>query len=469
MRVVVITRNELSLLLLDPRTGPEPMMFVTDDRALARRARRRSFRTATGSLGDPGLYRRARVAPQDRVLVHLPRVSELDRCLTALFQVQPDIPVAALLEPGRSPPARWKDRVLFFPAHQVGSAGLRTEVEKAATRRSLATIRTLFEGAERILLLVQDDPDPDGLASALALRALLGRNRLTAVIGSFGCVRRPENVAMVRLLDIQVHALKPEDLGQFDRIALLDVQPLHSPDIPSQVDLVIDHHPRRPQCRARFADIRPRYGATSTIMTEYLLASDTPISQRLATALIYGIKTDTQLLGRDTTPMDVSAFAALYPLANHALLRRIDRPQFPRKDLPALSHALEHADLVDDILFAYLGPLTREDVVPFIADFCLEVEGVEWSVVSGLYEGRLIISVRNYGAGRSAGEVVKAAFEAYGSAGGHKAMAKAVIPLGRIPSECLDHASWVRDRFLVALYENRSAGSRKASGANQGS
>jgi nanoRNase/pAp phosphatase (c-di-AMP/oligoRNAs hydrolase) len=311
-------------------------------------------------------------------------------------------------------------------------------------------MRQLFRGAERVLLLVQEDPDPDGLASALALRTLLGRNRLTAVIGSFGAVTRPENVAMINLLDIQVQRVEPTALSGFDRIALLDVQPFHSPGIPADVDLVIDHHPRR-NFSARIKDIRPRYGATSTIMTEYLLASETPISQRLATALLYGIKTDTQLLGRDTTPMDVAAFATLYPMVNQSALRRIDRPQLPRRDLITLSHAFRAARTEEDVLYSHLGPLSREDVVPYIADFCLEVQGVEWSVVSGVFEGRLVISVRNYEGTRHAGEVVKEAFEVYGSAGGHRSAAKAVIPLSSLPPECLDHETWVRSRFQAAL------------------
>jgi len=455
MRLAVIARTELPLMLLEPDEEDEDAegVFVTDDPRLARKARARNFRTTTGHLADPALYRRARISPQHRILVHIPRASDLNRCLAALLEALPQAPVTALLDPSGEPPERWKDEVLFVPVNRVGSVCLGAQMEKAATRRSLAAIRALFRGAERVLLLLQEDPDPDGLASALALRTLLGRNRLTAMIGSFGEVKRPENVAMVRHLDIQYSKIKPEEVKGFDRIALLDLQPFHSPSIPTEIDLVIDHHPRRTNYTAQIKDIRPRYGATSTIMTEYLQASDAPISQRLATALLYGIKTDTQLLGRDTTPADVAAFASLYPLANHGLLRRIDRPQFPRGDLPALALALENAHIVDDILVAYMGPLTREDVIPYIADFCLEMEGVEWSVVAGLSEGRLIISVRNCGAGRGAGEVVKAAFEAYGSAGGHKAMAKAVIPLNRIPLECLDHESWVRERFLLALHE----------------
>jgi nanoRNase/pAp phosphatase (c-di-AMP/oligoRNAs hydrolase) len=459
VRIAVISNTEVPLVLFDPATVEDQCLFVSDDPRLVRKARRRGFRTARGDLREASLYRRVAVGPEDRVLVHLNHGKDLARCLRSLLEVEPNAPVTVLLDPGVTPPEFWRDDVLYLPANELGSVCVRTEMEKAATRRSLASIRTLFRGAERVLLLVQDDPDPDGLASALALRALLGRNRLTAVIGAFGEITRPENVAMSRLLDIHIHRMRCEDLPAFDRIALLDVQPFHSPDVPTQVDLVIDHHPRRTNYSARLKDIRPRYGATSTIMTEYLVASDTPISQRLATALLYGIKTDTQLLGRDTTPMDVAAFASLYPLANHGLLRQIDRPQFPRGDLPALSLALHNADIVDDILFAYMGPLSRADVIPYIADFCLEVEGLEWSVVSGLSEGKLIISVRNYGSGRSAGEVMKAAFEPYGSAGGHKAMAKAVIPLDQIPLECLDHESWVRDRFLVSLYERHGTGS----------
>ncbi|MBI5016691.1 MAG: DHH family phosphoesterase [Deltaproteobacteria bacterium] len=449
MRIVVITRSELPLLFFEGSAPEEPRLVLSDDRALVRRAYRRGFHTATGDLDSDRLYRRVRACAADRFLVFLPAGHELDRCLVALLSAAPDAAVTVLLEPGVPPPARWKDHVQFTPTDRVGSTFLRIELERAATRGMLAAIRFLFRGAERVLLLVQDDPDPDGLASALALRSLLGRNRLTAVIGSFGRVTRPENVAMTRLLDIQVQHLAPGALREFDRVALLDVQPYHSPSIPTEVDLVIDHHPRRSNYQATIRDIRPRYGATSTIMTEYVLAAGAPISQRLATALLYGIKSDTQLLGRDATPMDVAAFAALYPDASHPLLRRIDRPQLPRRDLGTLSHAFRNAQIHHDILFTHLGPLSREDVIPYIADFCLEVEGVDWSVVSGVFEGRLTISVRNYGGSRSAGDVVKAAFEPYGSAGGHRSMAKAVIPLGQLPPTCLDHEAWVRDAFLA--------------------
>jgi len=436
---------------MEASTGEDAHLFISDDEARSRKARQRGFIALTGDLSDPSLYKRARISYDDRILLHFPLLTDVDSCLKALFKAQPKAPVTVLLPYRKKPRERWKDDVLFLPSERIGSVCLRSELEKTAARGSVTAIKKLFKGAEKVLLLVQDDPDPDGIASALALRTLLGRNKLTAQIGSFGEIKRPENIAMASLLDIQVKKISPEDFAGFDRVALLDVQPFHSPDIPTEVDLIIDHHPRRTGYKAEITDIRPKYGATSTIMTEYLLASDCQISQRLATALLYGIKTDTQMLGRDTTPMDVAAFSTLYQQANHSLLRMIDRPQFPRSDLAALSLALQNAHITNNILFAHMGPLTRDDVIPYIADFCLEVERIEWSVVSGLSEGKLIISVRYCGGNKGAGDIVKAAFETYGSAGGHKAMAKAVIPLDQLPVECLDHEKWVQEKFLETM------------------
>jgi nanoRNase/pAp phosphatase (c-di-AMP/oligoRNAs hydrolase) len=456
-RVILVTRTEFPLLFFGAAGPDEERLVVTDDSALARGAGRRGLQAVVGSLESPDLFRRLGASPGDRFLLHL-ETERLDACLAALLEAQGAAVVAVLGDARPDQVARWGGAVLFLPAGRLGSVCLGAELERAAALARLARIRDLFHDARRVLLLVQDDPDPDGLASALALRTLLGRNGQSAVIGSFGPVSRPENLAMLALLEIRLELLRPEELAGFDAVALLDVQPFHSPQIPTRVDLVIDHHPLRTGYEARLTDVRPHYGATASILTEYLLASDTRISQRLATALLYGIKTDTQLLGRDSSPRDVAAFCALYPLANHPLLRRMDRPQLPRRDLDALGRALGEARFEGDVLFAHLGELSREDVVPQIADFCLGVEGVEWAVVSGIYERRLVLSARAYGERSDAGAVVKAAFESYGSAGGHRSSAKAVVALPVLPAEGTGEAAWVRDRFLGALGRKAAAG-----------
>jgi nanoRNase/pAp phosphatase (c-di-AMP/oligoRNAs hydrolase) len=279
---------------------------------------------------------------------------------------------------------------------------------------------------------LQHDPDPDAIGGALALRELLGRNRATTPIVTFGAVTRPENLAMIELLDIQIERIAPEDLHKDGaRLALIDVQPPYFEQPLGRVDLVVDHHPKRSNFKARFADLRTSYGSTATIFTEYLRAAGMEPSQRLATALVYGIKTDTLFLERGSNLADLSAFNYLYPIANKAMITRIERPALPREDLEALGRGLTRLQVDGGVAVIHLGEVTREDVIPQMAEFCLQIQGVEWGVVAGLVDDRVVISVRNVGYVKSAGEVLKKLYDDIGSAGGHRAMAKAVVPLDR--------------------------------------
>jgi nanoRNase/pAp phosphatase (c-di-AMP/oligoRNAs hydrolase) len=264
---------------------------------------------------------------------------------------------------------------------------------------------------------------------------------------------------MCRLLDIDVAAMHPEDVPEFDRIALVDLQPPHIRTLLPRIDLVVDHHPEQFGYEAEIRDIRPHYGATATILLEYLLASRHSIGQRLATAMLYGIKSDTFLLGRETVEWDVEAFSYLYPLANHNILRRIERPELPPSAIDALGHALKTRHVVDKVAFVHLGRVEREDLIPQVADFSLQFEGIEWAVVTGIFESDLVISVRNVGYVRAAGKVLKEAFAAMGAAGGHASMAKAILPLSRLCQEWKTGARQtkaiyrkVEDRFLESLH-----------------
>jgi nanoRNase/pAp phosphatase (c-di-AMP/oligoRNAs hydrolase) len=254
---------------------------------------------------------------------------------------------------------------------------------------------------------------------------------------------------MLKLLEIEVNQITLDELGEYNRIVLLDVQPSHFREELPQVHVIIDHHPETEICDCLFKDIRPHYGATSTILQEYLHAGDVKITQKLATALLYGIKTDTLLLEREAIENDLRAFSSLYPMSNHRLIRRMERPQLPKGDLSVLSRAFHKPTIKDDVIYVHLDDLTREDIVPYIADFCLEVEGIEWAVVSGVYDRKVVLSARNYGTTRSAGELLRAAFSAYGSAGGHRSMAKAVIPIDSLEGkDAKDPQRFVLQRFM---------------------
>jgi nanoRNase/pAp phosphatase (c-di-AMP/oligoRNAs hydrolase) len=234
---------------------------------------------------------------------------------------------------------------------------------------------------------------------------------------------------MVRALEIEAERVTPEDLRRFDALAMVDVQPSFCEESLPEVAVVIDHHPETRVCRAIFRDIRPSYGATATILTEYLRAAEVKITERLATALFYGIKTDTLHLERGGTRADMEAFSYLYEFANHNILRRIEKPELPLDALDALGDALTHRIILKNVLFAHLDTVSRPDLIPQFADLCLQVKGLEWSVVSGITGDEIHISVRNVGYVRAAGDVVREAFADLGSAGGHRTAAKAVIPL----------------------------------------
>jgi nanoRNase/pAp phosphatase (c-di-AMP/oligoRNAs hydrolase) len=288
-----------------------------------------------------------------------------------------------------------------------------------------------FADADRVLILLHNEPDPDALAAGLALRNVLRRTRTTAIIGALQGITRPENLRMADLLDIQLENLTPDDFRTFDRIATVDVQPHYFGGLLPRVDLVVDHHPEQPGYTTVFKDIRADYGSTCTILTEHLRAVDVNISERTATAMLYAIKSDTLFFARQTNRVDLEAFSFLYPLADPALIRKMEGAEITIERLEHVTRALATSRLQNKVLSAFLGETTREDFIPYTADFLLQVENVKWTMVSGIVGGQLILSVRNLGYTRNAGEFVKAMFGDIGSAGGHRAMAKAVVPVDR--------------------------------------
>ncbi len=206
-------------------------------------------------------------------------------------------------------------------------------------------------------------------------------------------------------------------------------------------DIVIDHHPGYGPHGSAFQDLRPKYGATSTIMTEYMINADEHISERLATALLYGIRTDTVMLSRRVTDDDVLAFTHLYPIANYSLLRQFERPELPLQFAKILSRAMRRLEVKDGLVVLNLGRVARDDLIVQMADFCLQFEGVQWVAVAGKLGPNLVVALRNHGNTRQpAGEVAKGLVGDIGSGGGHRDMAKAVIPLARVANPGGNHS-----------------------------
>ncbi len=381
-------------------------------------------RSANGHVGE-----QVAADSVDFFLAQSEDTERLSKVLETVRQKGHRVPTLVLTSQPERFPEKYKSFAHFVSLPELLESNFRWHIRLAKTMRRVEEIKEHFEGAESVLILLQDDPDPDAIASGLALRQVLGRNKPTAPLGSFGRVTRPENIAMVKLLEIEIEKITKHSLKNFDRIAVVDLQPPHLSNPPDEIDLVIDHHPEQFNYKSHIKDIRPGYGATSTILLEYLLCTNSSIGTRLATAMLYGIKSDTFALSREVNEWDVEAFSYLYPLANQNLMRRIERPELPPAALDAPSLALKNRRVIDKVAFVNLGRVERDDLIPQMADFSLSFEGIEWAFVSGVFETNYIISVRNVGYVRAAGRVLKEAFGDIGSAGGHASMAKAIIPL----------------------------------------
>lgn len=429
--VVYIEEDYFAGLLKDYFVGNGETTYIVTDTAAKRHLASHGQTVSLAGRNNSSLRKQLTDGQVELLLV---QADDLDRIEAVLDLVQENghrVPTLVITE-HQAQVSEQAPFVHSITMHQLLEGNLRWHTVLAKTTRQVEEILEHFRDADSILILMQDDPDPDAIASGLALRQVLGRKKQTATIGSFGQVTRPENIAMVKLLDIEVETITPASLENFDRIALVDLQPPHITSELPRIDLVVDHHPAQFTYDTAIRDVRPAYGATATILLEYLLCMGNDVSTRLATALLYGIKSDTFMLARETNEWDVEAFSYLYERSNQNLLRRIERPELPPAALDALSRALKTRQVIAKVAFVNLGRVEREDLIPQIADFCLQFEGIEWVVVSGIFKANVILSVRNVGYVRAAGKVVKDAFGALGSAGGHGSMAKAIIPLAKV-------------------------------------
>jgi len=299
-----------------------------------------------------------------------------------------------------------------------------------STTERLQELIDQFSGADHVLVLI--NADPDAIASAMAFERLMWRRVTRINFSNINTITRPDNMAMIRLFDVTlIHVTKIEP-HFYNKVVLLDSQPEHSDSFSGfNFSVIIDHHPDT-GVRAPFTDIRPDYGATSSIMTEYLKTAKIKPSETLATALLHGIKTDTKNFERMTTNADIRAFQFLFRHANIHLARRIEQVDLRMNFLDYFRKAIEEKTVYDTHIFAHLGSVENPDICVLIADFFMRVNTVTWSIVSGIYEDRLIIIFRNDGLHKDAGKVASRLFNEIGSAGGHRSMARAEIPMEHV-------------------------------------
>src|SRR3989475_2548857 len=434
MRCLAVCQDELVIRMLDEILLPGfEVEFIVENRPLARRLHEAGVTVTTGDPKRTDTWLKADIGPSTCVIVEDNGKRNPKKILQAVRDAGGTL--VYVLGIGTASTKRAEEFHAEFPdvaylsMSELFGGPLLTEFSRSLTRARVQQYQRYFSDADRVLIMLHNDPDPDAMASGLALRNILRRTKATAIIGAIHGVTRPENQRMVNLLDIHVEAITHDSLKEYDRIAMVDVQPHYFGGLIDRVDLVIDHHPEQPGYSVVFKDIRADYGSTSTILTEHLRAVDVSISERAATAMLYAIKSDTLFFNRQTNRVDLDAFSYLYPLADAALIRKMEGAEITLDRLDYVMKAHRAGTLVEQVFCAFLGPTAREDFIPYVAAFFLQLEHVKWTIVAGIVNDTMVISVRNLGYTKNAGEFVRRFFADIGSAGGHRAMAKAVIPM----------------------------------------
>lgn len=293
----------------------------------------------------------------------------------------------------------------------------------------------------RWLVLTHDNPDPDALASAMILSHVLRtafKQRVTMAYG--GIVGRAENREMVRSLHLKLSHVRNLSWKKYQHFALVDTQPRSGNNqLPLRIvpDIVIDHHPIRTTTEGGpFYDIRPRYGATATVLAEYLLASGVRFTHAVATALIYAIRSETQDFSREWAGPDKAVYDHFFPHANHRILARIQNPRLPLTYYSNLHEALESLVSVDSLILSHLGDVEQPDIVPEIADLLLRMEGKTWSLCTGFFGERLYLSIRTTNSRADAGSVMRRLVGRRGKGGGHGMMAGGWVDASKVtPAE----------------------------------
>jgi len=351
------------------------------------------------------------------------------------------------------------DVVVDPTAVVVDSIAEQVAGERAEDTRRLR--QTLREVDGELAVVMHDNPDPDAIASAVALATLADALGTPARPCYYGDISHQENRAMVNLLDLELENLDVDVAvrERFGGFALVDhSRPGVNDQLPSEldVDVVVDHHPPRGAVPARYADLREDVGATSTLVLDHLHRYGIVPSATVATALMYGIQVDTHDFSREVSKLDFEAAASILPSVDGPLLEKVESPSVSPDTMDTLASAIEGRTVRGSVLVSCAGYINDRDALPQAADKLLTMEGITTVLVYGLLDDEVVMSARARGRDVDLGETLRLAFDQIGSAGGHADMAGAQVPItdafGDFESDDQRLAA-VRDVVMEAFFE----------------
>jgi nanoRNase/pAp phosphatase (c-di-AMP/oligoRNAs hydrolase) len=466
-RLVLGCGSLVDALVEDLRSRPGALQVVCADEVRVEHLREDGVEAVAADPTDEAAIREHAESPDLVAVFH----DDAERCHDSVMATRAVLPAVTLVASlGRDPTPGERTAIEGSADRVVDPVGAvsRHVLERIGGEhgsRSQRLQRTLRSIDETLAIVTHDNPDPDAIASAVALAGLAERVGLECDIVYYGEISHQENRAFVNVLDLELTKLEDDVAPDANGIALVDhARPSVNDQLPpdTTVDVLIDHHPPRGSIQARFADVRTEVGSTSTILVDHLSRLGHPIDETLATALLYGIRIDTDGFTREVSIADYEAVGQLITAVDESALSTIESPSVTADTLETLARAVRNRNVRGRVLTAGVGPNADRDAIAQAADRLLDLDGIETTLVYGYTEETIFASARARGADIDLGETLRAAFDRIGNAGGHVDMAGAQIPMGLLGHVGAEEslASVVRDvvedRFYDALAERPS-------------
>ncbi len=320
--------------------------------------------------------------------------------------------------------------------------------------------------ASRVTFVSHVHPDPDALGSMLGLAHLVETclckpTRLTRD----GLVGRAENRAMIDLLGLELEPVESLKWDADEAVVMVDSQPKtgrHSFSDDVNISAVIDHHETPGGLKGvPFVDVRRNAGATCSLVAKYLKEQKVALPKEVATALMYGIETETSGYPREASAIDDEATLYLYPKADKDVLARMRNARLPLCHFETLLLGLQNTFVYDRLIISWVSELPQPDLAAEVCDFLIRFEEVDWAVCAGVHGEKLMLSVRSSLKNAGAGDLLRSVVGRLGRAGGHDRRAGGCVRLPSTSASAIEEMqSELRRRLLKALKIEECRGQR---------
>ena len=377
--------------------------------------------------------------------------------LVALRGRWPDVPLLTTEAEGID------DSVDGIDTTEIIAAAYREKIRSWERHAGAKVLETYLKGLplnSNIGIFCHDNPDPDALASALAMEALCSSLGHNPTIYHGGLIEHQQNQAMVRLLEIPLRRIildweLDDVLNETDCIVTVDFhQPGANNILPEECvpHIIIDHHSSDKPVSADVAFLRPEYSATSSLIANLFMNMNVDMTPRLATALSFGIRTDTLSFTRSFNPVDLRALMWLNTWVDSKLLTSIEAPLKNRDTLETFTQALTNKEHIGTLILAPISTLKSRDDLSQVADFLFATKESEVVVVYGIQRNKVLLSARSRRENLHLGLLLSKHFPE-GQAGGHKGLAGGQILFQTLGFDEFADIELKRNQILQAMAE----------------